>query len=270
MLGNLSKVIFKAPNFFYNNILRDNNINNINSFNKIQEESNLTTFNSFDSKNIKKLYFREKDFWKKSYDQDMNFNNNKRFSFYINTSPMRKNEKIKNVKNMRYNTINKKNDKTSYLLTDSPVRYDKNNTKNSFSINKRDTNYSNIFRNNNFRIKNDSNEIMKDKHKKNSRNIFNDIQINYSIKEKEKEEKRFPKIFNIYKSQETLFQENNDNKLKSLISLKPEIKEQLQTKYRCMIGKRDFWRYLHHYKTNSTNPFYESMKVREEMNNYLK
>ena len=37
-----------------------------------------------------------------------------------------------------------------------------------------------------------------------------------------------------------------------------------------MIGKMDFWRFIHNYKTKSKNPFYESMKIREEMNNYLK
>ena len=119
-------------------------------------------------------------------------------------------------------------------------------------------------------LKKNPNKLIKDSYKKNSRNIFDDIKINYSTNEKEKNEKKFPKVNNVFKSQETIFQDNADNKLKSLITLKPEIKEQLQTKNRSMIGKMDFWRFIHNYKTKSNNPFYESMKIREEMNNYLK
>ena len=270
MFGNLSKVVFRTPCFFYNNNIRDNKISNIKSFNNIPEESTFSTLFSFDSKNIKSLYFREKDFWKKNYGQDMNFNNNKRFSFYVNTSPTKKNDKMKNLKNMRYNTVNKKNENTSYLLTDSPLQSNGNNTKNSFSINKKDNNHNNIRWSNNFMLKKNPNKLIKDSYKKNSRNIFDDIKINYSTNEKEKNEKKFPKVNNVFKSQETIFQDNADNKLKSLITLKPEIKEQLQTKNRSMIGKMDFWRFIHNYKTKSNNPFYESMKIREEMNNYLK
>ncbi len=35
-----------------------------------------------------------------------------------------------------------------------------------------------------------------------------------------------------------------------------------------MVGKRDFLKYLNYRKTNRRNPFYESMKIKEDMNNY--
>ena len=52
--------------------------------------------------------------------------------------------------------------------------------------------------------------------------------------------------------------------------MRPEIKEQLKTKNRFMVGKRDYDKYLNSFRKNLQNPFYESMKVKEEINNYLK
>ena len=93
-------------------------------------------------------------------------------------------------------------------------------------------------------------------------NLYNHIKINNLNGNKTK----FPIIF---KSQETLFQDKTDNKLKSLISMKPELKEQLKTKNRSMVGKKDFLTYLNYRKLNRQNPFYESMKIKEDMNNYF-
>ena len=235
MLGNLSKVLYKTPGFFNNN-----NNNDLKSINNIKEEITLTTYNSKNNNNINHLYFREKDFWKKNYEPEINFNHNKRLSFYLNISP-RKQQIIKtdNIlinlnKNIRFNTINKKRGAKN-LLTESPIINKKNKT-NNFSIYK---NNNNIYNNKNdiftsdIRLKTDSNKIIDEK----GNNIF---KINKNEYNKNKNYK-FP---NIFKSQEALFQDNADNKLNSLILIKPEIKEQLKTKNRCMVGKRDFIRYL--------------------------
>ena len=124
MLGNLSKVLFKAPSFFNNN--------------NIQKNDEDSTIYSFNSRHINR-YFREKDFWKKNFEPEINFNNNKRLSFYINTSPERQ-KRLKNdnniisLKNIRYNTINK-NKKNSHLFTDSPVHI-KDTSKKNFTLNR--------------------------------------------------------------------------------------------------------------------------------------
>ena len=68
------------------------------------------------------------------------------------------------------------------------------------------------------------------------------------------------------KSQESLFQDNIDKKLISLISVKPQIKEQLKSINRSMVGQRDYFIYQKSGRFNSPNPFYESMKKKEEMN----
>ena len=81
---------------------------------------------------------------------------------------------------------------------------------------------------------------------------------------------KFPKIQNIFKSQESLFQDNADKKFTSLISVKPQIKEQLKTKNRCMVGKREFLIFKNSKKIDAYNPFYESIKIKEEMKNILK
>ena len=260
MLGNLSKVLFKAPIFF-------NTMENIESLNIPQEEY---TINSFNSKKEKCLYFRERDFWKKNFEPEINFNHNKRLSFYLNSSPKKqKKYRIdKNIinlnKKIRFNTINKKR-KYSYLLTDSPIETNPNikNIKNNFSVYKNNNSIykKNILGSEN-RLKTESNRIIKDKYKILNNNLYSHIKINNDIYEN-----NFPSI-NIYKSQETLFQDKTDNKLKSLILIKPEIKEQLKTKNRNMVGKRDFLKYLNYRKTNRLNPFYESMKIKEDMNNY--
>ena len=253
MLGNLSKVLFKAPSFFNNN--------------NIQKNDEDSTIYSFNSRHINR-YFREKDFWKKNFEPEINFNNNKRLSFYINTSPERQ-KRLKNdnniisLKNIRYNTINK-NKKNSYVFTDSPVHNQdtskKNLTLNRYNshINKKNVSGNNIW------LRIDLNRLIRDKHKLNKY-----IKINNNTYENEKG-KKFPSISNGYKSQETLFQDKADNTLRSLILVRPEIKEQLKAKYRYIVGKRDYDKYLNSFRKNSQNPFYESMKVKEEKNNYLK
>ena len=262
MLGNLSKVLFKAPGSFNNN----SENNNIESLNKIKEQRILNSYNS--GKDIIKnncYYFREKDFWKNNFEPEINFNHNKRLSFYLNSSPKRqKSLRIdKNIINLNkkyiFNTINKKT-KNSYLLIDSPISLRKDLT-NNFSTYKK-----NILES---RLKTDSNALTNDRYKIKNNNIYNLIRINTDGNENRKYY-RLPRINNLLKSQETLFQDSTDNKFKSLISIKPEIKEQLKTKYRSMVGKRDFFIFLNYREKHYQNPFYESMKVREEMNNFYK
>ncbi len=81
---------------------------------------------------------------------------------------------------------------------------------------------------------------------------------------------KFPKIVNIYRSQESIFQDNVDQKLESLSLLKPQIKEQLKSKNRSMVGQRDYLLYKQLGKYKLRNPFCESIKIKEEMNYYLK
>lgn len=74
MLGNLSKVLIKAPGFFNNqkkNILQ-----------KIPEENDLDPFYQINhiknkEKSLNNIYFKEKDYWRKNFILDMNFNHNK-------------------------------------------------------------------------------------------------------------------------------------------------------------------------------------------------
>ena len=262
MLGNLSKVLFKATGSFNTN--EENN--NLEYSNKLNEYKTLNSYNSGkDIINYNCYYFRERDFWKKNFEPEINFNHNKRLSFYLNSSPQRKKTFIidKNIINLnkkfRFNTISK-NEKYSNLLIDSPANLRKDLT-NNFSSYKQNILASNS------RLNTDSNKIIKNKFKIKNNNIYNYIRINTEPNENKKYLK-FPSINNIFKSQEALFQDTVDSKLKSLISVKPEIKEQLKTKYRSMVGKRDFLTYLNYRKKYCQNPFYESMKLKEEINNF--
>jgi uncharacterized short protein YbdD (DUF466 family) len=99
---------------------------------------------------------------------------------------------------------------------------------------------------------------------------INDEKNNEHNKVKGKKSKinfEFPYIYKALKSQENLFQDRLDKKFNSLIILKPEVKEQLKTMNRSMVGKKQFLKYLNQTKTMLQNPFYESIKLKEELNN---
>lgn len=272
MLGNLSKVLFKSPIAFNNNI-NSNIPDEINTLKTIQVEK---TENSFATKNsiFNKLYFREKDFWKKNYEPGINFNHNKRLSFYLNISP-KKYKSIENAKhninkNIGFNTINKKV-KNSYLLTDSP-KNNKGTSNNNFNIYKvSNSAYKNTIFKNNYRLNTDSNRKIGDKDNMNffRNNIFKHIKIK-NTENNIKKKYNFPSIGSSFKTLETVFQDNADNKLNSLILIHPKIKEQLKNKNRSMVGKRDYLMYLNHTKHSYQNPFYASMKIKEDINNYHK
>ena len=260
MLGNLSKVLFKAPGFFNNTIEQKQSVYN----NK--EDYTFNSFNTININKINTLYFREKDFWKKNYEPEINFNRNKRISFYLIKSPKRKQilteANIINLNKRRFNTISKKR-KNSYFITNSPENI-KLNIKSNFSI----------YKNNNISHKKnklESDTRLKTESNRGSKNIYNilfgnKIYNQISFKNKSCKKNKIPNLNNIFKSQEILFQDNVDNKLRTLILLKPEIKEQLKEKNRCMVGERDYYKYLN-YRRKIKNPFYESIKIKEEMNN---
>ena len=128
MLGNLSKVLIKAPGFFnnHNNIIQNNQKE---SLQQIPEENMLDPFYQIihiknKENNINNYYFKEKDFWKKSLILDMNFNHNKRLLNKLNFSS-KDNKKpeyekllidinINNPENKEINYFNKKRKNSNY------------------------------------------------------------------------------------------------------------------------------------------------------------
>ena len=80
----------------------------------------------------------------------------------------------------------------------------------------------------------------------------------------------FPAIYKSIKSQENLFLDGIDRKLNSLKLIRPEIKEQLKTKNRNIVGRKEFLKFQRLKQANFKNPFYESIKMKEESNNNFK
>lgn len=80
---------------------------------------------------------------------------------------------------------------------------------------------------------------------------------------------RFPKTSMLHRSQDTLYKENVDKKLGSLLTIKPTVKEQLESFNRNMVGQRHYLRFQKGYNMRNINPFYESIKYREGVK-YLK
>jgi len=295
MLGNLSKVLIKAPGFFnnHNNIIQNNQKE---SLQQIPEENMLDPFYQIihiknKENNINNYYFKEKDFWKKSLILDMNFNHNKRLLNKLNFSS-KDNKKpeyekllidinINNPENKEINYFNKKRKNSNYSKNPpKTIRNEKNLNiyKQIFFLNKINLNDNEI------NLKTESNGI-KDKNKTFVKTDGNKTKIekaisdnilyteeNKNIKEMDNKEIKNKGIYKFVKnrkpnkSQESLFQDNIDKKLISLISVKPQIKEQLKSINRSMVGQRDYFIYQKSGRFNSPNPFYESMKKKEEMN----
>ena len=295
MLGNLSKVLIKAPVFFNNQ--KDNTLR------KIPEENYLDPFNQINQiknkdKSLNNIYYKEKDYWRKNFMLDMNFNHNKRLLHKLNLSGMhnKANEYEKGSKDLSKN--NGENKDINYL---SKIRQNPSlSMNNPIKTIRREKNlniYKNIFllNNNNFNdteinLGTDSSK-MNNKNKKflytesndnkKHRRIINqrynteenyDTNLNKEKNEfiKNKEKYKFPKKMKPIRSQEKLFQDIIDQKFISLILVKPKIKEQLKSINRSMVGQRDFYVYQKSGRFNSPNPFYESMKRKEEMNKSLK
>ena len=285
MLGNLSKVLIKAPKFFNNQKK---------SLPKIPEENTLDPFYQIKyiknkENSINNYYFKEKDFWRKNSRLDMNFNNNKRLSYKISISPKDTNleyskENENNVDNKDINYFNKKR-KYSNLSINNPIRTIKgeknlNIYKQIFLLNKNNIKdiESSLDTEANKTIDKDRKflYISSNKPKKSKTIILKryNTEENHNFNEDKKEfknkEYKFLKNIKTFKSQESLFQDNLDKKLVSLILLKPQIKEQLKSINRSMVGQRDYYVYQQSGKLNSPNPFYESMKKKEEMKKYIK
>ena len=297
MLGNLSKVLIKVPTFFINKTHR--NIKN--SLQKIPEENILDPF--YQIKHIQKrgnslsnIYFKEKDFWKKNLNLDINFNNNKRlykYDFPKEEIDLDKNEKEQNIiflnnnnsnkienfnNNIRYYNLSPNNQmKTSkeknqnFNIYKKIFIHHKDNQKNLFDtdISLKSDERSRLFLNteNKAMKRNTSTVINRYKNKNININEENII-VNNSCENNMEEKAKLPKIQS-FKSQESLFQDNIDKMLISLISVKPKIKEQYKSVNRSMVGQRDYLFYKKLGRFYSLNPFYESINKKEELYNII-
>ena len=283
MLGNLSKVLIKAPGFFNNNI---QSYNAKEPKNNIAEENVLNPFNSINliskrGNSLNGIYFREKDFWKKNNIPEMNFNNNKRLLYNLNISSLKslKRDSQINQSQKRISSNNYIKNRERYVGTDSPV------STNGIVKNKNRSKYINTLLNSDIRLRTDSNRNIKYRQDVFNNSLHKNININANLNRYDDEKSevedgknnnitnleksyKFPKIQNVFKSQESLFQDNADKKFTSLISVKPQIKEQLKAKNRCMVGKREFLNFKNSRKIDAYNPFYESIKIKEKMNNF--
>ena len=141
MLGNLSKLLIKAPNFFNNNTTQ-NTFKNVPKFNNNENPNIFNLNNEINKYNYKynNIYFRERDFWLKNYEPDINFNHNRRLFLNSKKSPLKKltynfiHPTIsENKKNTRYSNDNI--NRNMYLLTDNQINNsDKLIIKNNYSI----------------------------------------------------------------------------------------------------------------------------------------
>ena len=283
MLGNLSKILIRVPDFFNNS--------SVNATRQMDKLNNGENQNIFLSNNriqnrkyrLNKIYFREKDFWLNNFGSEMNFNNNKRTPITLKNYSLKslsnKNIYLKNIETQNNSNIIK-HESSKYLLTDHErLNNDKiklRTINNIYKI-KGFTEENNDFRNE-LRLKSESNQItkrnslnintnFKGESKNNNKIINNDKINNYKISKNYKIKSEFPSIYKALKSQENLFQDKLDRRFNSLKLLRPEIKEQLREKNRNMVGKNEFLRYLNQSRAMFQNPFYESIKLKEETNN---
>lgn len=280
MLGNLSKILIRVPDFFNNS-----SPNATKQLDKLNNSENLNIFfsnNRIENRKyrLNKIYFREKDFWLNNFGSEMNFNNNKRTPITLKNYSLKslsnKNIYLKNIETQNNSNIIK-HESSKYLLTDHErLNNDKiklRTINNIYKI-KGFTEENNDFRNE-LRLKSESNQITKRnslnintnfkvESKNNNKIINNDKKHNYK---NYKIKSEFPSIYKALKSQENLFQDKLDRRFNSLKLLRPEIKEQLREKNRNMVGKNEFLRYLNQSRAMFQNPFYESIKLKEETNN---
>ena len=283
MLGNLSKILIRVPDFFNNS-----SPNATKQLDKLNNSENLNIFfsnNRIENRKyrLNKIYFREKDFWLNNFGSEMNFNNNKRTPISLKNYSLKslsnKNIYLKNIETQNNSNIIK-HESSKYLLTDHErLNNDKiklRTINNIYKI-KGFTEENNDFRNE-LRLKSESNQITKRnslnintnfkvESKNNNKIINNDKINNYKKSKNYKIKSEFPSIYKALKSQENLFQDKLDRRFNSLKLLRPEIKEQLREKNRNMVGKNEFLRYLNQSRAMFQNPFYESIKLKEETNN---
>jgi len=292
MLGNLSKVLIKAPTFFIN----DTQSERKNSNQKIPEENILDPF--YQIKHIQKrgnsfsnIYFKEKDFWKKNLKLDINFNNNKRLHKYdfprgekdLDKSQKEKNllfenknnsNKTDNFNNIRYYNLspnnqikNSKEKNQNFNIYKKILIHQKEYPRNVFDtdISLKSDDRSKLFLNTeNNKMKRNTSTVIKRYKYNNINNTEENFIVNNSYENNKEGNVKFPKIQS-FKSQESLFQDNIDKRLISLISVKPKIKEQYKSINRSMVGQRDYYVYQKLGSLYSHNPFYESINKKEEL-----
>ena len=280
MLGNLSKILIRVPDFFNNS-----SPNATKQLDKLNNSENLNIFfsnNRIENRKyrLNKIYFREKDFWLNNFGSEMNFNNNKRTPITLKNYSLKslsnKNIYLKNIETQNNSNIIK-HESSKYLLTDHErLNNDKiklRTINNIYKI-KGFTEENNDFRNE-LRLKSESNQITKRNSLNINTNFKGESKNNNKIINKDKKnnyknykiKSEFPSIYKALKSQENLFQDKLDRRFNSLKLLRPEIKEQLREKNRNMVGKNEFLRYLNQSRAMFQNPFYESIKLKEETNN---
>jgi hypothetical protein len=168
MLGNLSKILIRVPDFFNNS--------SVNATRQMDKLNNGENQNIFLSNNriqnrkyrLNKIYFREKDFWLNNFSSEMNFNNNKRSQISLKNYSLKsisnKNIYLKNIETQNNsNTINQKSNK--HLLTDHQhLNNEKSKLRtinNIYKINGLNEENNDI--RNELRLKSESNQITKRK-----------------------------------------------------------------------------------------------------------
>ena len=297
MLGNLSKVLIKAPLFFNNKT----QIKRKNTLQKIPEENILDPFYQINhikkrGNSLSKIYFKERDFLKHNLKLDINFNNNKRlhkYDFHSVEMDLDKEHKEQNLlfldnNNSNKNDILNQNRRYFNFTSDNPIKTSKGRNKNVniykqiFLLQKDNNNFndsdislksdermSSFLNTENNNIKRDT--FFNSYKNKNINTNEENININNSFENanNNKERNRLSKIPKTFKSQESLFQDNIDKRLISLISVKPEIKEQYKSINRNMVGQRDYFVYQKSGRFDSPNPFYESINKKEELLNNI-
>ena len=301
MLGNLSKILFKAPLFFNNKT----QLKRKNTLEKIPEENILDPFYQINhirkkGNSLSNIYFKERDFVRKNLKLDINFNNNRRlhkYEFHSIDMDLDKEQNEKNLMlldNNNSNKIDTLNENRRYFnfSSHSPIRTSKGRNKNVntykkiFLLQKDDPNNNlndsdislksdermrTLLNTENNNIKMDTLTLINSCKNKNVNNNEENLNINNSFENanKNKGRNRFPKLPKTFKSQESLFQDNIDKRLISLISVKPNIKEQYKSINRNMVGQRDYFIYQKSGRFNSQNPFYESINKKEELYNII-
>ena len=169
--------------------------------------------------------------------------------YYI-TDRYNKNNKFSFPNSNNICTISSSNTKNHFmkdlLLKTKSIKISK---RKNFNLNVNDTD------NSNFISININDSKVDEKNNNNTKNKKNKFTID------------FPSIYRSLKSQENLFIDGLDRKFNSLKLIRPEIKEQLKTKNRSMVGRKEFLRFQRLKLSNSKNPFYESIKMKEESNN---
>ena len=294
MLGNLSKILIKAPPYFNNNIDK--------KFSKKTKENILDTYSKMHLVNKGRAnnmrYFKERDFIQKCMNFDINFNNNYRkeltptvktrqcISFeefmFGNSNIPSSNNTANNTKQSLYKT----NESKSYI--NAKETFKSNKTKNSSSSHATSREkFKNYIQKE--LIQRDSIEEFNSQIKSNLIKLIdkinhNSLKISPFDKSRENNGKsrienlkdfinkdtvvetpvkvKFPEIF--IQTQDNLYRDAMDKKLKSLSLVSPKIKEQLETKNRATASRRDFYRYNMAYSTHQRNPFYESVKYLED------